>query len=147
MQQPLNMSEACCNLGIVALDSMDVLMLKTLGVAAALRVLLCWAETSGSSEAILAAQEQLAYVESRDPSTFQEANAQLLRVLQTCQAASGANSYSLVVCFEGLANAAVFMGCAGQIPTHEADQECDEWRQQLVSMLKATQGRHSSEYL
>lgn len=147
MQQPVNISEDCCNLGIIALDSMDVVRLDTPTVAAALKTLLCWAPTSGSAEAVLAAREQLAYVQSRDAATCQEANSELLSVLNTRLAASGPNSYSLVICLEGLANAAVLMGCSGQTTSHEADRACDEWRRQHVSMLEATKGKASSEYL
>ena len=147
MQQPLSISEDCCNLGIIALDSIDVVRLETPTVAAALKTLLCWAQASGSAEAVLAAREQLAYVQSRDAATCQEANAELLSVLHTRLGTSGPNSYSLVMCLEGLANAAVLMGCSGQTTGHEADHACDEWRKQLVSMLEATKGRESPAYL
>ncbi|KAA6419113.1 MAG: hypothetical protein FRX49_10853 [Trebouxia sp. A1-2] len=112
-----------------------------------LKTLLCWARTSGSAEAVLAAREQLAYVQSRDPKTCQEANAELLSVLHTRQATSGTNSYTLVPCLESLANAAVLMGCSGQTTIHKANQACDQWRGQLVSMLEASKGRGSSQYL
>lgn len=147
MHQPLNISEDCCNLGVIALDTMDVVRLDTPTLAAALKTLLCWARTSGSAEAVLAAREQLAYVQSRDPRTCQEANAELLSVLHTRQATSGTNSYTLVPCLEGLANAAVLMGCSGQTTIHKANQACDQWRGQLVSMLEASKGRGSSQYL
>ena len=40
----------------------------------------------------------------------------------------------MVLCFDGFANAAMFMGCTDQMPSQKSDQACDAGRKQLVQL-------------
>lgn len=145
--QPLNVCQACCDLGIIALDSLDVIRLKTPTVTAALQQLLHWVPKCVSPETILAAREQLAYMQSGDVTSCVAAKKELLDILQQRGGTAGPDSYSLVLCLEGLANTAVVLGNSGRLSMHEANKDCDNWRSQLVNMLRVTKGLQSPQYL
>ena len=139
-QQPLENFQAFCSLGIHALLSVNSARLDLNIVITALGKLLSWARQADYVEALLGAREQLAYLLSTDHKKCQDANSELQAVLAERQARSSPGDASLVLCLEGLANAAVTLGNAGMLPTDEAETACDAYRGRILAILTATHG-------